>query len=357
MLVGCLFFAPLLHFLRSRSLLKNKMFNLSSINVNKERYPSVNILALDGGGMRGIFILSILKHLSKALYQDSGVYGTTQLVSKFGLICGTSTGSIIAVALASGKSIDQIMEFYYTFGDKIFSGNKYIYAPFRYFRYYRTGDYYDGNILYDTIKGSYCSGELPKPFNEISGKKSSKLFITCTNATTNNWEPFLIRTYKDGSDIKGSTEIDVPTAIRASCAAPTYFSPVVKEGKVLIDGGCVCNNPSELALIEGFKLWEHGVKNLVSIGTGLPNGTKGRLSLSDIVTDFIDVATSSELIHSRVQEWCKINKIEYYRFNTPGLNIIKLNEGNKFILENGEIITENYMKSIQEVVKHFADKL
>src|SRR4051812_44513074 len=69
------------------------------------------ILALDGGGLLGTFSASVLAELEK----ESG----RRIVDHFDLITGTSTGGIIAIALAMGVPAEKILEFYTTRGPKI----------------------------------------------------------------------------------------------------------------------------------------------------------------------------------------------------------------------------------------------
>src|SRR3569832_2336328 len=72
------------------------------------------ILAIDGGGMRGLFPAGILARLEEA-YDIS-------IADKFDLIVGTSTGGIIALGLAKGLKPGDIEEFYLQRGPKIFAG-------------------------------------------------------------------------------------------------------------------------------------------------------------------------------------------------------------------------------------------
>jgi len=62
------------------------------------------ILAIDGGGVRGIFPAHVL-----ALF--SSKHGT-DLTSVFDLIVGTSTGAIIAAAAAVGIPLEKVSELY-----------------------------------------------------------------------------------------------------------------------------------------------------------------------------------------------------------------------------------------------------
>ena len=56
------------------------------------------ILALDGGGLRGILTLGILRHIEAVLAERHGQDTSFRLCHYFDLIAGTSTGAIIGSA-------------------------------------------------------------------------------------------------------------------------------------------------------------------------------------------------------------------------------------------------------------------
>ena len=70
------------------------------------------ILALDGGGMKGVFSAALLA----AIEEDC----QTSITDHFDLIAGTSTGGIIALGLGLGYSAKEILNFYITEGPHIF---------------------------------------------------------------------------------------------------------------------------------------------------------------------------------------------------------------------------------------------
>ncbi|MEL7145178.1 MAG: patatin-like phospholipase family protein, partial [Bacteroidota bacterium] len=76
------------------------------------------ILSLDGGGLRGILTLAILEKLEEEIKAQYGK--GTRICDYFDIIGGTSTGSIIASALAIGKSVNEITDLYQKLGVKIF---------------------------------------------------------------------------------------------------------------------------------------------------------------------------------------------------------------------------------------------
>src|SRR6516225_4080127 len=64
------------------------------------------VLALDGGGSKGVYTLGVLKEVE--------AIANAPLCTVFDLVFGTSTGAIIAALIALGKSIADIETLYFT---------------------------------------------------------------------------------------------------------------------------------------------------------------------------------------------------------------------------------------------------
>ena len=78
------------------------------------------ILALDGGGIRGIITLEILAGIESLLREKSGRRDDFVLADYFDFIAGTSTGAIIGTALSLGMSVPDIRSFYLDTGREMF---------------------------------------------------------------------------------------------------------------------------------------------------------------------------------------------------------------------------------------------
>jgi len=78
------------------------------------------ILALDGGGIRGVFTLEILLRMQTLLREH---YGAPEMVlaDHFDLFAGTSTGAIIATSLCWGMSVEAILDLYVKYGRTMFT--------------------------------------------------------------------------------------------------------------------------------------------------------------------------------------------------------------------------------------------
>src|SRR4051794_35525933 len=80
------------------------------------------ILALDGGGLRGILSLGILEKVEALLRERHGGGDGFRLCHYFDLIAGTSTGAIIAAALAQGWGVGKLTDKYFSLGKRVFEG-------------------------------------------------------------------------------------------------------------------------------------------------------------------------------------------------------------------------------------------
>ena len=78
------------------------------------------LLALDGGGIRGALTLEVLVKIEDMLAQKTGKGKDFRLCQFFHYIAGTSTGAIIAAALARGMSATEVLQFYKHAGPDMF---------------------------------------------------------------------------------------------------------------------------------------------------------------------------------------------------------------------------------------------
>ena len=220
------------------------------------------ILALDGGGMKGIFTTTLLERL---------VEKVPSLVDNVDLIAGTSTGGIVALGLAAGRTPQQLTGFYRDEGPRIFEDS-----------------FWDNLIDLGTAVGAdYGNKRLKRALRKHLGKDtrltdldkrvlipSFDLDSPASGDRPRTWKPKFFHNYP-GRDSDGK-QLAVDVALRTS-AAPTYFPSY--QGH--IDGGVVANNPSMAAIAQA--LDRRGGKQkspdsimLLSLGTGAePKHIKG----------------------------------------------------------------------------------
>ncbi|WP_418604135.1 patatin-like phospholipase family protein [Hwangdonia sp.] len=234
---------------------------------------SKNILSLDGGGIRGALTLGYLKKIETMLREKHG--NDYLLCDHFDLIGGTSTGSIIAGALAVGKSVDEIVSLYMDLGGKIFGNKRSFWNPLETWKFLKAG--YDYKALEQSLKNAF--GDITLGSDQIK----TGLCIVAKRADTNSVWPIINHPKGKFYDTKIGKNKNIPLwqAVRASSAAPTYFAPQmidVGDGQraAFVDGGVsMANNPAltllMVATLKGFPFkWDMGEDKLtvVSVGTG-----------------------------------------------------------------------------------------
>jgi patatin-like phospholipase/acyl hydrolase len=240
---------------------------------NKKTEP-YKLLALDGGGIRGLITLEVLAKIEATLREALGRDESFVLADYFDYIAGTSTGAIIATALALGMSVAEIQKFYLVSGEKMFA-KAFILRRLRY-RY----------------EDEELSNELKAVFGENTTFGSERLktllmLLVMPNATTDSPWPLSNNPhakYNDPTRLSCNLKLPLWQLVRASTAAPVFFPPeVIQLGDkefIFVDGGVTpYNNPAFqlflMATLEPYKLmWPSGEDKmlLVSVGTGItPN--------------------------------------------------------------------------------------
>ncbi|MDE0423496.1 MAG: CBASS cGAMP-activated phospholipase [Candidatus Poribacteria bacterium] len=206
-----------------------------------------HILALDGGGTRGIYTAQFLAKIEQALQRP--------IKTCFDLIAGTSTGAIIAGAAVSGIPMQDIVELFETETPHIFRR-----------RWYRIPLFlskYPSKRLAQILAAHLPATSL----NEIE----TPLMITSSEISKSEIHIFRSNYGSRDSEIApADKEVSLRDAVLASCAAPTFFAPKSLDNSLLADGGLWANNPSTIALVEALSTFEKDTREIrmLSLGTG-----------------------------------------------------------------------------------------
>jgi patatin-like phospholipase/acyl hydrolase len=246
-----------------------------SVQDKKESQGPRKLLALDGGGIRGVMTLEVLAKIESELQNKLGRDNDFVLADYFDYIAGTSTGAIIATCLSLGMRIDDIRTFYIESGPAMFDKTNLI------TRYYRN-KFHDEKLaakLQDVI--AQKSGEPNATLG--SPALQTYLMLVLRNATTDSPWPVSNNPEAKYNDLaRPDCNLHLPLwqLVRASTAAPTYFPPEIvvfpNYEFIFVDGGVTMyNNPAFqlflMATVKPYKLeWPTGEEKmlLVSVGTG-----------------------------------------------------------------------------------------
>jgi len=231
------------------------------------------LLALDGGGIRGVLTLQVLIRIEEMLREHSGQGDDFRLCNFFDYIGGTSTGAIIAAGLARGMSAQELADFYMKAGPAMFDKS---------FILFRLRHLYESQPLIKELQKTF--GENTNLFPEHL--KCLLLIVTRNVSTDSPWpissNPDARYNFPDRPDC--NLCIPLWQLVRASTAAPIYFAPEVLQWDpndpsktfVFEDGGLTpYNNPSfllaRMATTKQYNLdWDADENNLLvmSVGTG-----------------------------------------------------------------------------------------
>lgn len=324
------------------------------------------ILSIDGGGIKGLYSATILKEFEEKF--------NCQISDYFDMICGTSTGGLIALALALKIPAKEICDFYELEGPKIFPnstsvnlGNKKISRRF----------------MMQLIKGGKYSDKplknaLTNIFKENKIGDSNNL-LCIPSYTITEARPFIFKydhTILDRDN--GALMVDVALA---TSAAPTYF-PMAEipfyNNKQFIDGGVWANNPTLVGLLEALTYFvgkdkEYNKLKILSISSlsitgGQPTGLKRERSFlnwgNDLFeTSFTGQSLFSDFFMSKIKTISDID-IDYERIPSVSVardqeSLIQLDVATKKALDlikgKGRDQADIY-KKLPEIIAFFEEK-
>ena len=214
---------------------------------------SIKILAIDGGGIRGIIPAVLLREFEKRLGQ--------QLWQTFDLIAGTSTGGIIELGIGTncnqGKpyAAGDLVDLYVQNGPAIFK--KSFLTPER-------------ELVLPKYSPDSLEAALAKFFQNTEFQ-SARTPLLISSYDLQSQLPFFFKSHRIAADPGYNWK--VRDIARATSAAPTYFPPLhLASGAkdyALVDGGVFVNNPSMAAYAEARTLYRDATQfKIVSVGTG-----------------------------------------------------------------------------------------
>ncbi len=228
------------------------------------------ILSIDGGGIRGVLALEILRQIEAKVQQRHGV----ALHQYFDLIAGTSTGAIIATLICWGMPVEQIATLYRERARDIFAPNVWLRRHKSRFRNDRFEKFLRATLV-EADGTPALLGTL---------RLKTLLLVVMRNATTGSTWPICNNPHAKFNDrALPDCNLDLPLwqIVRASTAAPTYFEPELlalgEQKSHFIDGAVSpYSNPALIAFLfaslPGYRIgFETGEERLllVSVGTGM----------------------------------------------------------------------------------------
>ncbi len=270
------------------------------------------ILAIDGGGIKGLYSSKILEHFEERY---------DCLISEyFDLICGTSTGGLIALAISVGIPSKEISKIYSENGKYIFPSQK-----------------WRLKTLKQIFGGIYSNKGLIKVLDDLFKDKTIKdcnnlICIPSFNITES--KPIVFKNdHSEGLNMHDN--LLLKDVALATSAAPTYL-PVWQINSMnsnqYIDGGIWANNPSLVGYLEALKYFVGkgydsiellSISNL-NIPNGVPIGAKRRKGFyswkSDLFnTSLIGQSYFNDFFMQTIQNHSNV-PTKYFRIGQPSIS-------------------------------------
>lgn len=285
----------------------------------------VRILALDGGGTRGLLTIELLRALEAA----SG----RRVHELFDVVAGTSTGGLLALGIQEGMPLEELEQMYLTLAATVFKRAAH---PRRYGQLLFTGAAYQSEMFEALLRERFPRRAPPhaagQPDRAEAGVMSmlerrtaqevewcaaaadaaaagappptppADAFVVASLSSRSPPRPFVFRNYEPpdadadagvddaGASHGGTSGAPAWQALRASTAAPSYFKeftlpdlgaagtnaeigePAERAPAprlAFVDGGLLANNPTALAILEAKRLYPHRhIACVASFGSG-----------------------------------------------------------------------------------------
>ncbi|XP_012271630.1 85/88 kDa calcium-independent phospholipase A2 [Orussus abietinus] len=327
----------------------------------KKRSPGGRLLCLDGGGIRGLVLVQTLLEIESVLKK--------RVVDCFDWVAGTSTGGILALGLATGKSLRECQALYFRIKEVAFVG----------FRPYSS----EGleNVLKECLGSETVMADIPRPRVLVTGVLADRKPIDL-HLFRNYESPESILMVSPSQQFKptlGPSEQLVWKVARATGAAPSYFKSFGR----FLDGGLIANNPTLDAMseIHEYNLAQMAVGRddqvvplslVVSLGTGLVpvsplteidfffpeklwDTAKLAMRLSTLGSLLVDQATSSDgRVVDRARCWCSMIGVPYFRFSPQLSTEVPMDEKSDEVLAEMIWTAKAFMHANREQVKDLA---
>ena len=322
--------------IRALAILGNIDAVASAVGRQSPRSRGLRILTMDGGGMKGLATVRLLKALEERI--------KCPIHSVFDLIVGTSTGGLLTVAIALRKfSLEECEDIYKVLGRKVFARpavnesreswmdifTRTFQLKTEHVRAVVVGHKHDASVYEDLLK-NYCTFRdddrcLSDRLIDTTPLDVPKVALVSTLGSNSPPIPFVFRNYEvceaySGAHLnRGSSKYEIWQAVRASSAAIYYLDDFTCGTDTFHDGAVTSNNPSLVAVQEARALWPNTpIDVIVSLGTGSTPHRKRENASGFIAAGSImlESATNVNRAHETLSTFTPlVPGLKYFRFD------------------------------------------
>nr|WP_321452622.1 CBASS cGAMP-activated phospholipase [uncultured Carboxylicivirga sp.] len=244
------------------------------------------ILTIDGGGIKGLYSSKIIEHFEENF--------DCQMSDYFDMICGTSTGGILALGLSLKLKASEISNLYEEKGISIFPSQN---PKKALLKQLLGGGKYDDKNLRKALEDTFGDKKIEDCDN----------LLCIPSYSYTDARPWVFKKdHKEGKLTRDNKAYCVDVAL-ATAAAPTYL-PLAEidyyDSKQFVDGGIWANNPSMVGFIEAITYFvgegkDYDSLKIMSISSltsssGKKTGLKRQRSFRHWKSDLFDIMMTGQ---------------------------------------------------------------
>ncbi|WPG99958.1 calcium-independent phospholipase a2-gamma [Acrodontium crateriforme] len=239
---------------------------------SKPTLAGVRILSLDGGGIRGIVQLEVLRGIEQAIGFNIPIQ------SLFDLIVGTGTGGMIALALSQkDRTVESCVDMFRAICEHSYTPHLHVPVVNQLVSVFRKGPKYKTKPMYAALKTAFS--EEDDLFGRNTHMRTGARVAMAATSVTGR-ESILLASYRRPQDIlptyvferphEPEMELKVWQSVAAGLATPSHFKPFTFNSTTYLDGGLRSPNPCFIADRERRLIWPDVDEPdlFLSLGTG-----------------------------------------------------------------------------------------
>lgn len=240
-------------------------------NFEVEMSERFQILSLPGGGFMGYHTALMIDHIERQLINKGLEYTDPRFVTigqKFDLICGTSIGGIVGLAVAFNIPAAIVAKAFHDYGHKIFPPSRFAgvlgFLPTSaqvslFKKLYKNKSLFSQEPLAEAINHVFAEAGLGSAKEKVVKDCPNNFLIMAHNISSGNPKAF-----KTGHhpDFTFDPMVSIEDIALATSAVPCVFSPHKIGNELYVDGAMYANSPCVCGIAEAMKVFEQEISDI-----------------------------------------------------------------------------------------------